>query len=169
LFTAFNIAQRRTMLRSVHLQTLRSRFPGIAKDLSLVSADAVKAVATHFKHKNLGPAFFEPSDEDHALVQKLLYQVNYVSRGVPGTNSARLTMRNQIRGMIVSLGVPQLFITLNPSDNRNPIVKFLSGADIDIDNLLDIDVPDYWDQSCTVARNPFVAAQFFNLYIKAFI
>ncbi|TEB31229.1 hypothetical protein FA13DRAFT_1581635, partial [Coprinellus micaceus] len=169
LFTAFNIIQRRTMLRAVHLQSRRSWFKDVAKELSSVSADSVQSVATYLKHIKNGATFFEPSNDDEKLVQKLLYQVNYVSRGVPGTNSSRLAMRNEIRAMVVSLGVPQFFITINPADVRNPIVKFLAGADIDLNNMLDEDVPDYWVQSCEVARNPFVAAKFFNLYIKAFI
>ncbi|KAJ7673385.1 hypothetical protein B0H17DRAFT_837288, partial [Mycena rosella] len=52
---------------------------------------------------------------------------------------------------------------------HNPIVKFLAGAEIDIDNLLPEDVPNCWDQSVLIAKNPVVAAQFFNLYMKAFI
>jgi hypothetical protein len=35
--------------------------------------------------------------------------------------------------------------------------------------LLPGDIPSYWDQSVLVAKNPVVAAQFFNLHIKAFI
>jgi hypothetical protein len=40
---------------------------------------------------------------------------------------------------------------------------------IDVDALLPEDVPNYWDQSVLVAKNPAVAARFFNLYMKAFI
>ncbi|RXW17503.1 hypothetical protein EST38_g8344 [Candolleomyces aberdarensis] len=71
--------------------------------------------------------------------------------------------------MIASLGVPSFFITLNPADVYSPVVKFLAGADIDVDNLLPDQVPKYWDQASLVAKNPFVAAKFFNVYMKAFI
>jgi hypothetical protein len=35
--------------------------------------------------------------------------------------------------------------------------------------MLDEDVPKYWDQTFLVAKNPIVAAKFFNLVMKAFI
>ena len=60
-------------------------------------------------------------------------------------------------------------IGCNPADVYNPLIKFLAGEDIDLDNLLPTDIPDYWDQSLLVAKNPVVAAKFFNLYINAFI
>ena len=58
---------------------------------------------------------------------------------------------------------------INPADVYNPLLKYLAGKDIDIDNLLPTDIPDYWDQMLLVTKNPVVAAKFFNLYIKAFI
>jgi hypothetical protein len=51
----------------------------------------------------------------------------------------------------------------------NPFVKFLAGSEININGLLPGDIPSYWDQSVLVAKNPVVAARFFNLYMKAFI
>ena len=59
--------------------------------------------------------------------------------------------------------------TLNPADVFSPLVKILAGSDIDINNLLPEDVPDYWEQVYLVAQNPGVAAKFFNIYMKAFI
>jgi hypothetical protein len=78
-------------------------------------------------------------------------------------------MRNEIHGFMIEKGLPSFYITINPADVFNPIVKFLAGSEIDIDALLPCDIPDYWDQSVLVAKNPVVAARFFNLYMKAFI
>jgi Helitron helicase-like domain at N-terminus len=58
---------------------------------------------------------------------------------------------------------------INPADIYNPFVKFLGGADINIDNFLPEHVPNYWEQSILIAKNPFVAAKFFNVYMKMFI
>ncbi|KAF8227937.1 hypothetical protein L208DRAFT_1490911 [Tricholoma matsutake] len=38
-----------------------------------------------------------------------------------------------------------------------------------VDHLLEDDVPKFWEQLLLVAKNPFVAAKFFNIYMKAFI
>jgi hypothetical protein len=48
-------------------------------------------------------------------------------------------------------------------------VKFLAGNDIDIDALLPEQVPNPWEQSILIAKNPIVAARFFDIYLKAFI
>ena len=65
--------------------------------------------------------------------------------------------------------MPTFFLTINPADVYNPLVKFLAGSDIDIDKLLLEQVPNYWEQGLLVAQNTAVAAKFFNIYMKAFI
>lgn len=59
-------------------------------------------------------------------------------------------------------GLPSFYITINPADVFNPLVKFLAGSEIDIDNLLPEEVPDYWEQAILVAKNPAIAANFFQ-------
>lgn len=78
-------------------------------------------------------------------------------------------MRNEICALMTAYGVPSFFITINPADVYNPLVKFLAGHEIDIDKLLPNEIPKYWDQLVLVAQNPVVAAKFFNVYVKAFI
>ena len=69
---------------------------------------------------------------------------------------------------MLELGMPSFYITINPADLLNPVVRFLSGADIDVDNLTADDIPSQHEQSVMIARNPFVGAKFFNLYLNAF-
>lgn len=109
------------------------------------------------------------TNDDERLALELMKEVKTISSNVPGSPDSRLTMRNEIRANILSLGVPSFFITVNPADVYNPIVKFLAGCDIDIDNLLPDQVPTYWEQAGTIARNPCIAAEFFDTYINAFI
>ncbi|KAJ6537076.1 hypothetical protein B0H19DRAFT_1270741 [Mycena capillaripes] len=61
------------------------------------------------------------------------------------------------------------YITINPADVYNLLVKFLAGSEINLDSLTPKDVPNYIHQAATIAKNPFIAAQFFNIYVKAFI
>ena len=96
-------------------------------------------------------------------------QVNIVTSNVPGTSASRVTMRNEIRGLMIEKGMPSFFNTINPADVYNPIVKFLGGAEIDLNNILPEEVPNYCEQAILVAKNPFIAAKFFNIYMKAFI
>ena len=48
----------------------------------------------------------------------------------PGSTASRVTMRNEIRALIMEKGLPSFCITINPADIYNPLVKFLAGADI---------------------------------------
>ena len=107
------------------------------------------------------------TDEERKVLE-LMKEVKLISANVPGSAASRLTMRNEIRANILSLGVPSFYITVNPADVYNPIVKYLSGHDIDIDNLMSHEVPTYWEQAKAVARNPCVAAEFFDMYLNAF-
>lgn len=70
---------------------------------------------------------------------------------------------------MIEKGLPSFYLTINPADVYNPLVKFLAGDEIDLDKLTLDTVPDYFDQPCLIAKDPAVAAQFFIVYMKAFI
>lgn len=46
--------------------------------------------------------------------------------------------------LMIEKGPPSFCIAINPADMYNPIVKFLASSEIDVDNLLPSDVPNYW-------------------------
>ncbi|RXW17049.1 hypothetical protein EST38_g8796 [Candolleomyces aberdarensis] len=71
--------------------------------------------------------------------------------------------------MCMSLGLPCFYVTVNFADVYNPIVKFLAGHDFDLSRIPDSAIPVYFEQARLVAKNPFIAAKFFNIYMKAFI
>lgn len=77
-------------------------------------------------------------------------------------------MHNEIRSLIIDQGVPHFYVTINPADVYNPLVRFLAGSDINVDRCLPKD-HDYHKQAMLVAKNPVAAAKFFNIYMKAFI
>lgn len=78
-------------------------------------------------------------------------------------------MRNEICALMMEKGLPSFYITINPADVYNPLVKFLAGAEIDIDKLLPEQISNYWEQSLLIAKNPAVAAKFFDTHMRAFI
>jgi len=49
---------------------------------------------------------------------------------VPESFSQKLMMRSQIKGLIVRDGIPAIWLTINPSDLRNPLVLILAGIEI---------------------------------------
>lgn len=165
MFVAFNILQRRQALRQTRFKVNAPRFQKVAERIATVSMEAIQAVTDRIYHGGSASA----SNEDERVVLQLMNEVRMVTRQVSGSAAARTAMRNEIRGLMLTCGMPSYFVTINPADVHHPLVKFLAGADIDIDKLLPEQVPKYWDQAILVARNPVIGATFFNLYMKAFI
>ena len=54
-------------------------------------------------------------------------EVNVVTSHVPGSSASRIAMRNEICGLMMDQGLPSFYITINPADVFNPLVKFLAG------------------------------------------
>jgi hypothetical protein len=140
LFTAFNVLQRREMLLYTSLKVKRVNFASVAAQFASVSPEVVQRVSERVSNGS-SPA---PAKEERKVLN-LLKQVNAVTANVPGSSAARVAMRNEIRGLMIEKGLPSFYITINP------VVKFLAGSEIDVDDLLPNDVPNYWDQSVLVA------------------
>lgn len=157
--------QRRTLLLHTSLKTKRRNFSSVANTFATASPDVIHRVLERVVRGDFKTAY----DDEERRVLKLMQEVRVINSHVPGSSAARIDMLNQIRAMITQFGMPTFFITINPADVYNPLVKFLAGSDIDIDQLLPEQVPNYWEQALLVARNPVVAAKFFNIYMKAFI
>lgn len=164
-FTAFNILQRRTLLLRTTLKTKRSSFNSLASKFSSISSEAIRSVSARLSAG--GPVTSSNVEERNVL--SLMQQVNVITSDVPGSASSLINMRNQMRGLMIEKGLPSFFVTINPADVYNPIVKFLAGEEIDVDDLMPDEVPNYWEQSILIAKNPVIAARFFNIYINAFI
>ncbi|KAJ4477605.1 hypothetical protein C8R41DRAFT_772992, partial [Lentinula lateritia] len=165
IFTAFNILQCREMLLHISLKSNRSMFAKVANKFASVSASAVNVVAQRYAKGDT--VSFNTVEERTVL--ELMREVNLVTSHVPWSPSSLVSMRNQIRGLMMDEGLPSFYLTINPADVYNPLVKFLAGSEIDIDNMLPDQIPRYWDQAVLIAKNPCVVSNFFNIYMNAFI
>ena len=165
LFTVFNILQRRQILLHSSLKVKRQKFESVAHSFAHVSPEAVHRVTERVARGD----WTSSNSSEERQVLKLMKEVNVVTSNVQGSAASRVAMRNELRGLMMDKGLPSFYITINPADVYNPLVKFLAGSNIDIDNLLSDDVPNYWEQSVLIAKNPAVAAKFFDTYMKAFI
>ena len=165
LFTVFNILQRREILLHTSLKVKRNKFNSVAQSFVSVSPKAVHIVSERVAR---GDWKTSHSDEERQVLN-LMKEVNVITSHVPGSSSARVAMRNEIRALMMEKGLPSFYITINPADVYNPLVKFLAGAEIDIDKLLPEQIPNYWEQSLLIAKNPAVGAKFFDTYMRAFI
>ncbi len=165
LFTAFNILQRREILLHTSLKTTRRNFDSVAWSFASVSVEVV-----HQGTERVSRGDWMTSDvSEERQVLNLMKEVNVVTSNVPGSSAARIMMRNEIRALMMDKGLPSFYITINPANVYNSLVKFLAGTNFDIDNVHPQNIPDYWEQSILIAKNPAVAAKFFDTYMRAFI
>ena len=139
LFTAFNILQRRSILLHTSLKVKKTNFNSIAASFASISPETVHIVTERVSQGDSVTA----NNNEERKVLKLMKEINIVTGNVPGSSSSRVIMRNEIRALMIEKGMPSFFITINPADVYNPLVKFLGGADIDIDALLPQQVPNY--------------------------
>ena len=163
LFSVFNILQRREVIRRTSMRVSLASFESKAEIYARLEPDVIQRVA-----EKLGRGQYKFDDPNERDVVKLMRDVHMVNSDVMGSAAARLKMRNEIRAMIASLGAPSFFITINPADVYNPLVKLLAGSEIDINHLLLEHVPNYHEQATLVAKDPVLAARFFDIYMKAF-
>lgn len=152
LFTVFNILQRRALLLHSSLKVKKASFSGFARDFSSVSSEAVGEVLAMVES---GERVIPRTDEERRVL-RLMKEVNLVNAKVPGSSASRVAMRNEIRALTMTHGMPSFYITINPADTHNPVVKFLSEGNMDIDNMLGDQVPNFWEQSLLVSSNPVI-------------
>ncbi|CZR52918.1 uncharacterized protein PAC_02795 [Phialocephala subalpina] len=87
------------------------------------------------------------------------HHVNLVGMQVPESFSQKLKMRSEIRGLIVRHGMPAFWMTINPSDLRNPLVLYLAGVEYSEDALPAATAA---LRRATATSNPVAVAQFFH-------
>ncbi|GLI82177.1 hypothetical protein PoHVEF18_010583 [Penicillium ochrochloron] len=83
---------------------------------------------------------------------------------VPGSFAQKLRLRSEIRGLITRYGMPAFWITINPSDLRNPIILILAGIEYSRDNLATVNTA---VREATTTSNPAAVAEFFHYVYKA--
>ncbi|KAF8557057.1 hypothetical protein OG21DRAFT_1596173 [Imleria badia] len=157
--------QRRNNLLHSSLKVDHTAFDAFKSDFAKVSPPVVRAVAERLLRGDQVTCF----TGDERRVRDLLKQVSHVTAHVDGSSGVKVHRRNEIRGLMVEKGLPSFYLTINPTDVYNPIIKLLSGSEFDIDNMTPDDVPNYWTQSILIANNPVITSRFFHLYMTAFV
>ena len=164
LFTAFNVLQRREMLLRVGLKAKRRNFESVASRFAKLDDFAIHAISEKIASGNNVSA----CNEQERQVLDLMQHVNAVSSHIQGSAASKIKQRSELKALMIDQGLPSFYLTINPSDVHNPLVRFLAGSEINVDTVLPSDYDNY-TQSMLVSANPFATAKFFNLYINAFI
>ena len=97
-------------------------------------------------------------------VKTLMSKLKVMGANVPGSKQSKSCMRQKIQSIIAWLGLPTLYITINPNDIDNPLVKILAGNDTDGLQFLTNS-----DRHKFIAKNPIAGAEFFHTTVDATI
>ncbi|KAH6869221.1 hypothetical protein BKA70DRAFT_1379694 [Coprinopsis sp. MPI-PUGE-AT-0042] len=115
--------------------------------------------------------FYNAALPGEKKITKILAKLAPVVKKVPGSTGYKICRRNEIRALINRRGSPTLFITLNPSDIHNPLVRAYSGdlgAGADWGILSGHELSS-WRRMMLAADNPAACAKFFDFMIQGFI
>ena len=159
-FVLFGIQQRREVLASAQIQMQRKNFDRDARIIANISMSKLKQVcAEEEKRKPI-------SDSSVRLLSK---HVHATGVHVPGSDQQRQQLRLQIWSMCISLGPPNSWVTINPSDLHDPIAQVFAGEDIDLNNFIRHAGPNKDQRATNIAGDPVAASQFFHFTVKTIL
>ncbi|XP_006461355.1 hypothetical protein AGABI2DRAFT_69625, partial [Agaricus bisporus var. bisporus H97] len=96
-------------------------FDRVAKTFATVSVETLGKVT----QKVISEGTFSLKTDEERKVMSLMRQVNSVTSGVYGSAAERMNMRNELRALVIEKGLPSFYLTINPADVYNPIVRLL--------------------------------------------
>lgn len=114
------------MLLRVGLKAKRRNFSDLASKFAQVSSEAICVVADRVESSD----HITANSVEETRVLELMKQVNAVSSYVPGSSASKVVQRPELKALMIDQGLPSFYLTINPSDVHNPLVRFLAGADI---------------------------------------
>ncbi|KAJ7783106.1 hypothetical protein B0H16DRAFT_1297799, partial [Mycena metata] len=164
-FFYYNVLRKQLVSRSMRYKVPHSSYRGIIDQMLDVDLSKLASLRERCKKDPL----YIPTDPEEKHIMSLMGSVGLVARQVPGSAGHKVMLRNEIRGLINYRGAPTLFITLNPSDVDNPIVRLLVGEEINLEDIARGEDMDSWSRKVLAAQNPAACAKFFDLIISKFI
>ena len=161
MFVVLNIIQRRTAHLQTHFTVRRSQFESVASKLVAVKSDVLRSVADHLEHEGK----YENLSSEQKSALDLLKHVNTIAARIPGSQAAKIFMRNEIRSYCGFFGLPHIYITLNPNAAHSPIFQVMFGDEtVDLTKRFPILVSAR-ERAIRLAKDPVAGADFFNFCI----
>src|SRR6267378_1932906 len=155
MYLLYDVIQLRRSSLANSILIKRQHWRSTIKDISLLTVDqllnAAKALAA-------GGKIEDPR------VKRLQKNLISIAKHVPGSFAQKLVMRSNIRGIIVRYGMPGFWITINPSDLRNPLVVILAGVEYSGDIFAAANAA---IRHAAATSNPVAVAEFFHHVCKA--
>jgi hypothetical protein len=150
MYLIYDVLQIRKSSLANKLLLERRHWPSATDDIASLTEDRLRDAL-----KDL--------DSNHEIndpvISRLLFIMKSIAMWVPGSFAQKLRMRSEIRGLIVRFGMPAFWLTINPSDLRNPLVLILAGVEYSEDIL---SASNSAVRAATATSNPVAVAAFFH-------
>ena len=151
MFLLYDLIQRRSSSLGYNLLVKKRNWSDTYKVVNDILHDCLRAAATEIKVTN------KYTDPDIVTLEQ---QVRTIASRVPHSYARCLEHRLILKTMSISYGFSALWITVNPSDLRCPLVLVLAGVSLPtaIDQTAFRKMQDH-----TAIMNPVAVAQFFHI------
>ena len=159
-FQVFGVCQKRQVCRASILQMKRGSYLRHQNLLSTIKANDLIKAS---EEETRGVPFSNPA------VRTLRNQLKAVKTRVQGSDESRISIRGKIWGTNLLHNPPSVWVTINPADTQDPIAQVMAGADIDLDNFCNTAGPDNTERATNIAADPYASAHFFHFMIKTIL
>ncbi len=157
-FHVHNVLKKRDVCLYTAMCVRHPKFSETSRILNDLSSKQIENIITSMANRNLT----DPA------AKLLLDQIHVVGSKIKGTGFDKRIYRKEIQGLMIYMGMPAFFVTINPADVHSPIVSFLAGEDIDLDAEFPA-VPSARERAKIVADDPVACAKFFKTIVLAYI
>lgn len=163
-FIVFNQQQIRGSSYGGYTMTEKSNIDTVVEKIMSIDSSALDSIIARGQDVN----FVRPETDAERACFELIQMVDQVNHYVPGSATHRKYQRNEIKSMIMQLGVPFWFITFSPTDFKHPLCLYYCGMKIDLLSY-DQSLPDYQKRMFAIAENPVACARFFDRIVNTFL
>ncbi|CAF4696339.1 unnamed protein product, partial [Rotaria socialis] len=102
-------------------------------------------------------------------INTLMKRIKAIGGHVMGSAHSRSALRTKIHSLCFNLGLPCLFVTINPADIQSPVALYFAGVDLDLDRVLPEVLRISYERAQIIATHPVATAKFFNCLIKSIV
>ncbi|CAF4359899.1 unnamed protein product [Rotaria magnacalcarata] len=142
--------------------TSRPYFQQSAQLLETLSSEDVATALLNISKAS----YSKVSDE---RINTLMKHIKVVGGHVMGSAHSRSALRTKIHSLCFNLGLPSLFVTINPADIHSPVALYFAGVDLDLDRVLPEVLRTSYERAQIIATHPVATAKFFNCLIKSIL
>ena len=129
----------------------------IQEDLRLLTPERIQDAITALSDHRAIP---------DATIHSLLQRLRSIGSHVPQSFTEKLIRRAEMKGLLIRLGMSEIWLTINPSDLTNPLVLILAGVPYSHESLPTSTAA--IRRLADIISNPVAVAQFFHHICEAF-